>query len=170
MRTALLTLILLLLTVIAYGQVKDDEPRDIREKPSTALLLGFQPIDFGIAARVDIHPWARLGFYGSASYGKWYHYEASGLDQHVRGVLGVLMPIGNSEDYSLDFTAGAALNWVSGEIEESIYYREMPIFDSPYSFELGWIVQVYPIAAGLTFDPLRMESCFYLGITIGSRE
>lgn len=155
-------LVLLLVTVAMTAQ--------IREKPLNAVYLSYQPWDHGIGIRGDYHITTWAGVYGSGSYGQWGLYKGSGLNQHVKLTTGILIPYEDGGGNEFDFTLGLNYHWVSGQVVESEIYIDDPIFQQPWSFEIGVSIKLRRFALGMRTDILRWEPCIDVGIPINFKK
>lgn len=154
-------IVLVLVAQKAHGQ--------FRETPPAAVYLVTQPTDLGIGVRGDYHVNHWAGLYGSASYGQWRYYGWSGLDQHFKSTLGLLIPYKDWMGNHHDFSVGLNYHWVSGEVEPDEIYKDADIFHQPLSFELGLTIKYPRFALAFRTDILRWEPCIDIGIPIRSR-
>jgi hypothetical protein len=151
-------IILALAPIICMGQ--------FRERPPSAFYLSYQPTDNGTGARFDYHfnHWA--GLYSSASYGSMGLYHLSGLGQHVKASMGILIPYKDYMGNQFDWSVGLNYHWVSGEVEPSCIFEDNPQFHKPWSFELGLVMKMRRVCIGMRTDILRWEPCIDVGIPL----
>jgi len=140
-----------------------------RETPLPAVYLVTQPTDLGFGVRGDYHLNHWAGAYGSVSYGQWRYYKWSGLDDHIKATLGVLIPLKDFRGNQHDLSVGLNYHWVSGEVVPSDMFRDADIFHAPFSFELGLTIKYPRFALAFRTDVLRWEPCIDIGFTIGRR-
>lgn len=145
-------------------------PDTFRDKPPAAIYLAYQPTDHGLGLRGDYHINHWAGVYGSASYGQWRLYKWSGLDQHVKATLGVLIPYKDWGYNQHDFSLGLNYHWVSGEVVDSEIYKNDKAFERPWSFEIGLTVKYPRFALAFRTDILRWEPCIDIGIPLNFKE
>lgn len=133
------------------------------------MYVSYQPVDHGVGVRGDYHVNHWAGFYGSATYGQWRLYQYSGLDQHVKGTLGILIPYKDWMKNQHDFSLGVNYHYVSGEIQDTENFRNHKAFNTPWSFELGLTIKYPRFALAFRTDILRWEPCIDIGIPIGRK-
>ena len=157
MKTFILLLCLIPVAVIAQK----------REKPRPAIYLAYQPFDHGLGIRGDYHLTSWVGMYSSVSYGTLSLYKYTGLQDHMKYTVGVLIPLQDSNGNQHDFSIGGNYHTVQRNPD---YSGQQPASDKilyPFSFEAGLTIKFPRITLAFRTDILRWEPCIDVGIPIG---